>query len=60
MDGETVGVRCPAGHDDVSRVWSAVALVGSAAGGSASPARSAGGAGRDSAGAGCCGGGCCG
>ena len=42
-------VRCPSGHDDVARVWSAVAVTGSAA---AAPAPRAGGA--------CCGGGCCG
>jgi putative FmdB family regulatory protein len=42
-------VTCPAGHEDVSRLWSAVAL-----GGSAAPvAAQAGGGG------GCCGGGCC-
>jgi putative FmdB family regulatory protein len=40
-------VACPAGHQDVSRVWSPVA-VGSAS----SP--------RPAAGGGCCGGGCCG
>ncbi|MBA3418582.1 MAG: zinc ribbon domain-containing protein [Geodermatophilaceae bacterium] len=44
-DGET-GLRCPAGHVDVTRVWSAVGLTGAAA--AAAPA------------AGCCGGGCCG
>jgi len=42
-------VRCPAGHDDVSRIWSAVAVTGRATGTPASPA----------AGGGCCGGGCC-
>ncbi|HVS69362.1 MAG TPA: zinc ribbon domain-containing protein [Mycobacteriales bacterium] len=40
-------VRCPAGHEDVARVWSAVAVTGSAA----APKPSGGGA--------CCGGGCC-
>ena len=38
-------VRCPSGHDGVSRVFTAVAVGGSA------PAPQAGG---------CCGGGCCG
>ncbi|HVU62047.1 MAG TPA: zinc ribbon domain-containing protein [Mycobacteriales bacterium] len=38
-------VRCPAGHQDVVRIWSAVAVTGSA------PAPRAAG--------GCCGGGCC-
>jgi len=40
--------RCPAGHEDVVRVWSAVSVTGKAAG----PAAKASG--------GCCGGGCCG
>jgi putative FmdB family regulatory protein len=45
--------RCPAGHDDVARIWSAVAVTGKA--GAAAPApRPAPAAG------GCCGGGCCG
>jgi putative FmdB family regulatory protein len=39
-------VRCPAGHDDVARVWSAVSVTGKAS----APAASGG----------CCGGGCCG
>ncbi|MBV9487657.1 MAG: zinc ribbon domain-containing protein [Frankiaceae bacterium] len=39
-------VRCPAGHEDVARVWSAVAVTGAAA----APAPAGG----------CCGGGCCG
>jgi putative FmdB family regulatory protein len=38
--------RCPAGHDDVARVWSAVS-VGGVATAAAAPG-------------GCCGGGCCG
>jgi hypothetical protein len=40
-------VRCPQGHDDVARVWSAVSVTGKAT----APAPSGGG---------CCGGGCCG
>jgi putative FmdB family regulatory protein len=40
--------RCPAGHEDVVRVWSAVAVTGKAA-----PAKQA-------AAGGWCGGGCCG
>jgi putative FmdB family regulatory protein len=40
--------RCPAGHEDVVRVWSAVSVTGKAA----APAAKATG--------GCCGGGCCG
>lgn len=43
-------VRCPSGHDDVARVWSAVAIAGRS--GPAAPAPPAAG--------GCCGGGCCG
>jgi putative FmdB family regulatory protein len=43
--------RCPAGHEDVVRVWSAVAVTGKAG---PAPAAAAG------AGGGCCGGGCCG
>jgi putative FmdB family regulatory protein len=39
--------RCPSGHDDVVRVWSAVAVTGQASAPKAS-------------GGGCCGGGCCG
>ncbi|MDP9433217.1 MAG: zinc ribbon domain-containing protein [Actinomycetota bacterium] len=45
-------VRCPDGHDDVARVWSASSLVG-ARPASAAPSTPAGGGG-------CCGGGCCG
>jgi putative FmdB family regulatory protein len=46
-------VRCPGGHDDVTRLWSAVAIGGrSGAGGPAAPAAAPAG--------GCCGGGCCG
>jgi putative FmdB family regulatory protein len=40
-------VRCPRGHEDVARVWSAVSVTGTAN----APAPRAGG---------CCGGGCCG
>ena len=43
--------RCPAAHEDVVRVWSAVAVTGT---GKASASRPA------PAGGGCCGGGCCG
>jgi putative FmdB family regulatory protein len=42
--------RCPQGHDDVARVWSAVAVTGKA--GAPAP--------RAAAAGGCCGGGCCG
>jgi putative FmdB family regulatory protein len=49
MTAETADIRCPCGHDDVTRVWSAVALAGAPG---AEPAPAAGG--------GCCGGGCCG
>jgi putative FmdB family regulatory protein len=41
---------CPSGHDDTSRVWSAVAVTGVAGGVPAQSAPSGG----------CCGGGCCG
>lgn len=44
-------VRCPSGHGDVARVWSATAVVGAA---SAAPVRASAPSG------GCCGGGCCG
>lgn len=44
---------CPAGHDDVVKLLSTVAVTGSAAA-QARPASSGGGGG------GCCGGGCCG
>lgn len=42
-------VRCPQGHDDVARMWSAVSVGGLAA--AAAPAAASGA---------CCGGGCCG
>ncbi|MDP9397596.1 MAG: zinc ribbon domain-containing protein [Actinomycetota bacterium] len=45
-------VRCPDGHREVSRVWSAVAVGGRAAGAPGASATPAAG--------GCCGGGCCG
>ncbi|HEY3261843.1 MAG TPA: FmdB family zinc ribbon protein [Pseudonocardiaceae bacterium] len=52
MTAEAGGVRCPGGHDEVTRVWSAVAFAtGTAASRAAAPATAAGG---------CCGGGCCG
>lgn len=42
-------VRCPGGHDDVARIWSAVSVTGRAnAKASATPPAG-----------GCCGGGCC-
>jgi len=47
---DAVEVRCPDGHGDVARLWSAVAVGGR----SAAPAAPA------AAGGGCCGGGCCG
>lgn len=39
------GLRCPDGHDDVARLWSAVSVTGTAT----APRPSGG----------CCGGGCC-
>jgi putative FmdB family regulatory protein len=48
---EATDVRCPGGHRDVARVWSATAVVGA----SASAPRQA-----PAASGGCCGGGCCG
>jgi putative FmdB family regulatory protein len=50
ITAEAAAMRCPDGHSEVSRVWSAVAL---ATGGAAQPQRAAPAAG------GCCGGGCC-
>ena len=47
-------VRCPSGHRDVARVWSAVSVA--VAGRSATPAPRTAMAGAG----GCCGGGCCG
>ncbi|HEX6937694.1 MAG TPA: zinc ribbon domain-containing protein [Actinomycetes bacterium] len=44
-------VRCPQGHEDVARVWSAVSVGGLATSGASSAVPAAGG---------CCGGGCCG
>lgn len=44
---DTDAARCPEGHDDCARVFTAVAVAGSA---SSAPAP----------GGGCCGGGCCG
>ena len=46
-------VRCPDGHDDVARVWSAVAVTGRSGGSAPAPQAPAGGGG-------CCGAGCCG
>jgi putative FmdB family regulatory protein len=49
---ESPKVQCPEGHGDVSRIWSAVAVIGRPSPAfSAAPAPVAGG---------CCGGGCCG
>lgn len=42
---------CPHGHDDTVKLFSAVAVGGSA--------KAAGGRGAESGGGGCCGGGCC-
>ena len=59
VTAEANGVRCPDGHDDVARIWSAVAVaVGGAgsAGFSAEPVRSRSAAGRPFGG--CCGGAC--
>jgi putative FmdB family regulatory protein len=50
IGAESGAVRCPAGHDDVARVWSAVSVGGLAAGAAGAAAASGG----------CCGGGCCG
>jgi putative FmdB family regulatory protein len=50
VTAEGGGVLCPDGHDEVSRVWSAVAL---ASGNATQPRREA------PASGGCCGGGCC-
>jgi hypothetical protein len=46
MSAVATAERCPEGHEDVVRVWSAVSVGGRAA----APAPSGG----------CCGGGCCG
>ena len=53
MTEQAPAVRCPDGHDDVARIWSAVAMVGSSTATMRAPARPA-------ATGGCCGGGCCG
>jgi len=50
MTEDRTDVRCPAGHAEVARVWSAVSVTTGAAGPAAAPA----------SGGGCCGGGCCG
>jgi putative FmdB family regulatory protein len=50
---DPTGLRCPDGHADVTRVWSAVALATGAAGGMAAPAPRAG-----APAGGCCGGAC--
>ncbi|MDP9393529.1 MAG: zinc ribbon domain-containing protein [Actinomycetota bacterium] len=50
---EDTPARCPGGHADVARVWSAVSVVG-AAGVPSAPSSA------PSSGGGCCGGGCCG
>jgi putative FmdB family regulatory protein len=53
---DPAGLRCPAGHADVTRVWSAVAFAtGTTAGALSSPAPPA-----AAPAGGCCGGGCCG
>jgi len=49
INDDVTDVRCPDGHPDVARIWSATAVVGRSAG-TPAPAASAG----------CCGGGCCG
>jgi putative FmdB family regulatory protein len=54
MHEEASAVRCPDGHDDVARLWSAVS-VGGLAGSATSGAAAA-----PTGGGGCCGGGCCG
>jgi putative FmdB family regulatory protein len=53
MAAEAGGVRCPGGHDQVSRVWSAVALASR----TVAPRMVAA---TPTAQGGCCGGGCCG
>jgi len=53
---EASAVRCPDGHEDVARLWSAIAvngMAGSVVGGAAATPAPAGGGGG-------CGGGCCG
>jgi putative FmdB family regulatory protein len=52
MAVEAGGVRCPGGHDEVTRVWSAVAFATGAAGPRVAAATAP-------AHGGCCGGGCC-
>lgn len=52
---QATDVQCPEGHTDVARIWSAVAITGSARS-TAAPAPAPAMAG----GGGCCGGGCCG
>lgn len=47
VDTDRHAVTCPAGHENVTRVWSAVSLAGRSTAPSASGP------------AGCCGGGCC-
>jgi len=51
-DAPAASVGCPSGHAETSRVWSAVAVTGVAAGATARSTAPASG--------GCCGGGCCG
>jgi len=46
-------VSCPSGHDDVARIWSAVAVTGRSGGGAPAPAPVMSGGGGA-----CCGGGC--
>ena len=54
MSQSDAPAMCPAGHDDVTKLMSMVAVTGTASGsGSAAPAEGGGGGG-------CCGGGCCG
>ncbi len=50
ITAQETDVRCPDGHGDVARIWSAVATIGSGAASAGAAAPSGG----------CCGGGCCG
>jgi putative FmdB family regulatory protein len=51
MTAVATAVRCPAGHDDVARIWAAVSVTGRAAASSPDATSAPSG--------GCCGGGCC-
>ncbi|HEX4432002.1 MAG TPA: FmdB family zinc ribbon protein [Frankiaceae bacterium] len=57
-ESTTAAARCPEGHEDTTRVFTAVAVGGRAGNGGTSP--SAAPMPAPTAGGGCCGGGCCG